>query len=146
VKRIAVVGGGKVGSTVGELLARSGDYRVTVIDRRAEQLDALSGDVGLERKVLDVGRPAELAPALRGCFAVVNAAPFHLTRSIAHAAFEAGIHYLDLTEDVASTKEVKQLAESGSSACIPSAGWLLVSSRSLQAISSKDSTDSVIYA
>ncbi len=32
---VAVIGAGKIGSTIAQLLTRSGDYRVTVMDRSA---------------------------------------------------------------------------------------------------------------
>jgi saccharopine dehydrogenase-like NADP-dependent oxidoreductase len=41
---------------------------------------------------------------------------------IAEAAARAGVHYLDLTEDVASTRRVKELAQGGESAFIPQCG------------------------
>ncbi|RUV11384.1 saccharopine dehydrogenase family protein, partial [Mesorhizobium sp. M1A.F.Ca.IN.022.04.1.1] len=41
---------------------------------------------------------------------------------IAEAAAKAGVHYLDLTEDVASTRRVKELAREGKSAFIPQCG------------------------
>ncbi|MGH6677444.1 MAG: saccharopine dehydrogenase family protein, partial [Bradyrhizobium sp.] len=47
---------------------------------------------------------------------------FHLTVPIAAAARAASIHYLDLTEDVASTRRVKDLAADASSAFIPQCG------------------------
>jgi saccharopine dehydrogenase-like NADP-dependent oxidoreductase len=59
---------------------------------------------------------------LAGKFAVLSAAPFHLTTMIAEAAARAGVHYLDLTEDVASTRRVKELAQGGESAFIPQCG------------------------
>ena len=40
-KEIVVVGAGKIGSTIAEMLAETGDYRVTVVDRSAAQLAAL---------------------------------------------------------------------------------------------------------
>ena len=39
-KKIVVVGAGKIGSTIAEMLADTGDYHVTVVDRAAAQLDA----------------------------------------------------------------------------------------------------------
>src|SRR5690606_21329991 len=51
-----------------------------------------------------------------------SAAPFHLTTRIAEAAARAGVHYLDLTEDVASTRRVKELAAGAASAFIPQCG------------------------
>jgi saccharopine dehydrogenase-like NADP-dependent oxidoreductase len=59
---------------------------------------------------------------LQDQFAVLSAAPYHATRRIAEAAKAAGAHYLDLTEDVASTRAVKQLAAGARTAFIPQCG------------------------
>jgi len=45
-----------------------------------------------------------------------------VTGNVAEAAALAGVHYLDLTEDVAVTKKVKALAEGARSAFIPQCG------------------------
>jgi saccharopine dehydrogenase-like NADP-dependent oxidoreductase len=55
-------------------------------------------------------------------FAVLNAGPFHLTTGIAEAARAAGAHYLDLTEDVARTRRVRELAVDVGTAFIPRCG------------------------
>ena len=39
-KKIVVVGAGKIGSTIAEMLADTGDYDVTVVDRSPTQLAA----------------------------------------------------------------------------------------------------------
>ena len=39
-KDIVVVGAGKIGSTIAEMLAATGDYHVTIVDRSAAQLAA----------------------------------------------------------------------------------------------------------
>ena len=121
-KDIAVLGAGKIGSTIAELLATSGDYAVTLIERDQEALDRLeiAGDV--TRLAVDVRAGEDLARAVRGRYAVLSAAPFHLTTAIAAAAFAAGAHYLDLTEDVASTKVVRDLAREARTAFIPQCG------------------------
>ncbi|MBN9252484.1 MAG: saccharopine dehydrogenase family protein, partial [Mesorhizobium sp.] len=121
-KEVVVIGAGKIGSTIAELLAQTGDYRVTVVDRSAEQLAAmgLSGQVATLE--LDIGVKGELEKALAGKFAVLSAAPFHLTTRIAEAAAATGVHYLDLTEDVASTRRVKELARGSKTAFIPQCG------------------------
>ena len=66
--------------------------------------------------------PAALATALAGCFAVVNAAPYHLTTVVAQAAKAAGAHYLDLTEDVAASRVVRELAKDAATAFVPQCG------------------------
>ncbi len=121
-KEVVVIGAGKIGSTIAEMLAATGDYRVTVVDRSAEQLAAmgLSGQVATLE--LDIGVKGELEKALAGKFAVLSAAPFHLTTRIAEAAAATGVHYLDLTEDVASTRRVKELARGSKTAFIPQCG------------------------
>jgi saccharopine dehydrogenase-like NADP-dependent oxidoreductase len=119
---VAIVGAGKIGSMIADWLAHSGDYRVTVIDHAAEQLGRLTADPTVERLVLDVGDPAKLAPVLAGKFAVLSATPFHVTGKIAEAAAHAGVHYLDLTEDVAVTRQVKSLALGAKTAFIPQCG------------------------
>lgn len=121
-KKIVVAGAGKIGSTIADMLAGSGDYAVTVIDRSQAQLDALEVTQAVERICIDIADRAALDGALAGKFAVLSAAPFHLTVKIAEAAARAGVHYLDLTEDVASTRRVKELAAGASSAFIPQCG------------------------
>ena len=140
-KDILVIGGGKIGSVVAALLAdtpEAGGYRVTVADRSAELLADIERDARqspglaarfsgrITTRVLDVTDPAQLADALRGRFAVLSAAPYHLTLRVAQAAKAAGVHYLDLTEDVASTRAIRALADSAEggkrSAFIPQCG------------------------
>ena len=119
-RKAAVVGAGKIGSTVVSLLEGSGDYEVLVIDQSAEAVSKV--DPGAQTHVMDIGDPAGLARALAGCFAVVNAAPYHLTAVVAEAAKTAGAHYLDLTEDVAASRVVRELAKDSGTAFIPQCG------------------------
>ncbi|MGK3808233.1 saccharopine dehydrogenase NADP-binding domain-containing protein, partial [Enterococcus faecium] len=65
----------------------------------------------IERRALDIGDTEALAVLLADHFAVISAAPYHVTTRIASAAKAAGAHYLDLTEDVASTRAVRALAD-----------------------------------
>jgi len=119
---IAIIGGGKIGSTIAQLLHRSGDYHVTVIDRAQAQIDQLEGCDGVTATVLDIADAQALQSALTGKFAVLSAAPYHLTTRIAEAAKAAGAHYFDLTEDVASTRVVKALARDATTAFAPQCG------------------------
>lgn len=126
---ILVIGGGKIGSVVAELLVdtpEQGGYRVTVADRSAALLAQIDADAGksprLTTLVLDVNDPVQLQAALKGRFAVLSAAPYHLTLAVARAAREAGVHYLDLTEDVASTRAIRELAVGAKTAFIPQCG------------------------
>jgi saccharopine dehydrogenase-like NADP-dependent oxidoreductase len=121
-KDIAIVGAGKIGSMISELLVASGDYAVTVIDRSAAQLERLETALPITKIAADITDSAGLRRILAGRFAVLSAAPYHATRHIAEAAKDCGTHYLDLTEDVASTRLVKRLAEGAGTAFIPQCG------------------------
>lgn len=117
-KDVVVVGAGKIGSTIVDLLGGAGDYRVKVVDRSPDALKGVRGQVA----ALDIDDPEALAGHLAGAFAVLHAAPYSLTTRIATAAKAVGAHYLDLTEDVASTKVVKALAQDAKTAFIPQCG------------------------
>jgi saccharopine dehydrogenase-like NADP-dependent oxidoreductase len=121
-KNILVAGAGHIGTMIAELLASSGDYRVTLVDQSALSLAAVAKRPQLETQVLSVTDPAALAAAMRGRYAVISAAPYSVTAAIAEAAHRAGIHYLDLTEDVATTRKVKELAQTATHALIPQCG------------------------
>jgi saccharopine dehydrogenase-like NADP-dependent oxidoreductase len=106
---------------IADLLGRTGDYAVTVADRSDEALAKLKAE-GVDVLKLDVTDRAALDAALKGRFAVMSALPYRLTQAVATAAHAAGIHYLDLTEDVASTRAVTELAETAKGAFIPQCG------------------------
>jgi saccharopine dehydrogenase-like NADP-dependent oxidoreductase len=122
-KPILVVGAGKIGATIADMLAETGDYSVTLADRTRTQLDALDDLAGpVTPYVLDVHDASALDAALLGKFAVLSAVPYNVTARVAQAATRTGVHYLDLTEDVASTRAVKELAKSATNALIPQCG------------------------
>ncbi len=121
-KRIAIVGAGKIGQMIADMLGHCGDYQVAVIDKSAEQLQRLNATTPVECLAIDVNDPNAVAATLRGRFAVLSAAPFQVTGKIAEAAALAGVHYLDLTEDVAKTRQVRALAAHAKSAFIPQCG------------------------
>ena len=121
-KDIVLVGAGKIGSMIAELLVGSGDYAVTLIDKSQKQLDRLETSLATKKIAADITQGDTLVNLLRGKFAVLSAAPYHATRLIAEAAKAVGAHYLDLTEDVASTRIVKQLAADARTAFIPQCG------------------------
>jgi saccharopine dehydrogenase-like NADP-dependent oxidoreductase len=118
---VVVTGAGKIGATIARLLA-SADYVVTLADRSPEALAQIDPHPRIHTRVLDIAEEASLGKIVDGKFAIANAAPFHLTLPIAAAARAASVHYLDLTEDVASTRRVKNLAATASSAFIPQCG------------------------
>lgn len=121
-KEIVIVGAGRIGATIADMLSQSGDYRVTVVDRSEQALAGLDTESDIRTVQCEVGEPGALEAVLAGKFAVLSAAPYSLTIPIAEAAAAAGVHYLDLTEDVKSTKRVKEIASKASTAFIPQCG------------------------
>jgi saccharopine dehydrogenase-like NADP-dependent oxidoreductase len=120
--KVAIVGAGHIGSTISALLAGGGDYEVVAIDRDAAALTGIERSERVSTRAVDVTKPGALRDAITGMYAVISAAPYQLTTQIARAAVEADVHYLDLTEDVASTQEVERLAKQATKAFIPQCG------------------------
>ena len=121
-KKVLIVGAGNIGAMIGSLLKSSGDYQVRVADHDPRALAKVSKLGDLRTLELDATDQARLVQALTGCYAVISAAPYSVTRHIARAAKSARVHYLDLTEDVAMTKEVIALAQDADTAFIPQCG------------------------
>ncbi|MBY5700379.1 saccharopine dehydrogenase family protein [Rhizobium leguminosarum] len=121
-KDIVVIGAGKIGGAVALMLAETGSYKVFVTDRDQGQLAKVDRHAAISTVAVDIGDHKALVDVLRGKFAVLSAAPFNLTGKIAQAALEASVHYLDLTEDVATTKKVEELANGAEVAFIPQCG------------------------
>ncbi len=119
--KIALLGAGHIGQTIARLLGRSGDYEVTVVDRSAAALAKLAGEP-VQTRVAETADPQALAAVLRGHQAVINALPYHLATLAAGAARESGTHYFDLTEDVAATRAIQQMAEGAPTAFMPQCG------------------------
>ena len=121
-KSVVVVGAGHIGSTIASFLADSGDYRVTVFDRSEQRLASVPPHAKVHTLVGDIADHDALVGCLDGAFAVLSAAPYHQTIKVAEAARVAGVHYLDLTEDVAATRVVRALAADAKTAFIPQCG------------------------
>lgn len=118
---IALLGAGHIGQTIARLLAATGDDQVTLIDKSPQALARVAGP-GITTRLVDTEDQPALLAALRGHDAVVNALPYHLAVATATLAREAGCHYFDLTEDVAATRAIQQLADGARTAFMPQCG------------------------
>jgi saccharopine dehydrogenase-like NADP-dependent oxidoreductase len=121
-KNILLVGAGKIGAMITELLANSGDYHVTVADHSGAALARVQQHQRVATLQLDVTDKGALQGALNGKFALLSAVPFAFTIYVAEGAVEAGVHYFDLTEDVETTRRVKDLAKDAASVLMPQCG------------------------
>lgn len=120
-RAVLLLGAGKIGSMIAHMLTTTGDYAVTVADHDADGLRHIHADDAL-RMELDVTDHAALTRAMTGKAAVLSALPYYLNVGVAEAALAAGVHYLDLTEDVATTRSVRAMAEGAERAFIPQCG------------------------
>src|ERR687888_242847 len=115
VERIAVVGLGNVGRLIADMLVERG-FEVREVD--ADESRA----AGERASLMDVRDPAALEELFAGVDAVISCLPYYLNTGVATAAHSAGVHYLDLSEDVATSRTVRQLAESSNRIFMPRCG------------------------
>ncbi len=118
---VLLLGGGKIGQMIASLLSNSGTYQVTVADQDPRVLDTFK-TMKVKRVRTNISDPEALLKTAQGFQYILNACPFSLTPGIAAAARQAGAHYFDLTEDVASTQAVKTLAQDAETAFMPQCG------------------------
>ncbi|GHD63247.1 saccharopine dehydrogenase family protein [Jeongeupia chitinilytica] len=109
-KRVLVVGAGKIGASIAKLLVHSGDYDVTLADRDPNALQRVAARAPVRIRQLSAGDAGELADCLQGQAAVLSATSFDANPAIARAALASSASYFDLTEDVATTRKIRRLA------------------------------------
>ncbi|MHA7773910.1 saccharopine dehydrogenase family protein [Roseibium sp. M-1] len=114
-RKIAVLGLGKVGTLASELLHETG-FTVTGFDAHAAK------DLPFETRQADVSDAAALKAALSDFDAVLSCLPYFLNTGVATVAHELGLHYFDLTEDVPTTKAILKLAETSKGLMAPQCG------------------------
>jgi len=115
IEKIIVLGLGKVGSLVAELLHRQGFF-VTGADLHPGETAAYPV---IEIDVADLSRCAE---TLRGFDAIVSCLPYNYNLAIAQFACRKSIHYFDLTEDVPTTKAIIAMSEDATTVLAPQCG------------------------
>lgn len=112
---VIVLGLGKVGHLVAELLQSSG-FETTGADRYLPPAPSYAV-LGL-----DVGDLRECRRTIKRFDAVLSCLPYGFNLNIAGAAAEEGVHYFDLTEDVPTTKAIIKMAEKAHSVLAPQCG------------------------
>lgn len=115
-KKIAVLGLGKVGALAAQLL-HDLEFEVTGIDVHVDA-DKFPFTV----RALDVADKKTIADLFGSIDAVLSCLPYHLNIAIAKAAHASGIHYFDLTEDVPTTKAIIELSETSQGLMAPQCG------------------------
>ena len=126
-KDVLVLGAGKIGALISGLLAESGDYRVQLADSRANAAAEVVAAHGLENLrafELDAADEESLTEHLQAhpAEALVSGLPYFCNPPVARVARAEGLHYFDLTEDVAVTETVRQLAQGSDKVFVPQCG------------------------
>ena len=119
-RAITILGAGHIGFAMALLLQQAGDYDLLVVDRDPARLAEVAA-LGVSTQ-LATDDDASLKAAMEGRFAVLNALPFHRAVPVATLCAAAGVHYFDLTEDVASTQAIRALAANARSVLMPQCG------------------------
>jgi len=114
--RVVVCGLGRVGTVAARLLHEQG-FQVTGIDARP-----IGTSEPFATTVADLASDEGLAEGLASCDAVLSCLPYRLNRRMAVAAHARGIHYFDLTEDVATTRAVAELSATARGLMAPQCG------------------------
>ena len=115
-KKIAVLGLGKVGTLAAELLHAAG-FEVVAHDRFRP-----ATPLPFAVQTTDVTNTAEVAAALATVDAVLSCLPYHLNTALARAAVAANIHYFDLTEDVPTTQAIREMSQRSNRLMAPQCG------------------------
>jgi len=115
IKRIIIIGAGKIGSTIFHFLGTLNSVNNTIIqltlaDNNAAALVLSNND----NNTLLLPDPCDFDEIFNQhqFDAVINAGPYSLSIPIAKAAYHNGLSYFDLTEDVASCEFIQSLANS----------------------------------
>jgi len=107
---VLLLGSGKIGRMIAKLLGTAPEYRLVVADHDEAALQRLRAQLPVETRVLDAARRADLEVAMQGMDSVISALCFSFNPLVAEVACDQGVSYFDLTEDVATTRAVKQVA------------------------------------
>jgi saccharopine dehydrogenase-like NADP-dependent oxidoreductase len=107
---VLLLGGGKVGRMIARFLGTAPEYRLIVADNDEPALERLQARFSVETRHLDAARREDLEAAMQGVDSVLSALSFSFNPLVAEVACDLGVSYFDLTEDVATTRAVKQVA------------------------------------
>lgn len=121
---VLVAGAGKIGSLIAQILASEADYHVYLIDADQRALAKVPESERLSKADVDVGSAADLHAYLtrHQIHSVVACLPYFCNEKLLIQAFELGLNYFDLTEDVAVSTKVKALAKGAASVFMPRCG------------------------
>lgn len=108
--QVLLLGAGKIGTAIAKFLSQTGDFDVLVADIDDRSLQRVDQAHNVRTIKLDSSNQADLENAMRGRQSVLSALNFSFNPTVARAALNAGVSYFDLTEDVQTTRAVKEIS------------------------------------
>jgi len=109
--KVLVLGAGKIGRMVARFLTSSQHYEVLVGDADEAALARVRAQSPVDTLVVDASDLSQLTAAMQGRAAVISALSYVNNPIVAQAALTSGVSYFDLTEDIATTRRVREVAE-----------------------------------
>lgn len=116
--RVLLIGAGKIGRMIAKFLVGTGDFDVLVADRDDAALQRVKELTDVETTGADATDKAVLRGLMQDRDAVISALSFRFNPHIAESAVATGTSYFDLTEDVETTRLVREIAGDTTSDCI----------------------------
>jgi len=119
-QEILLLGGGKIGSLIAELLAKSDDYIVHLADKdksahSSEKIHYVAMDIQDANALNDYIQQHPVT-------ALISCLPYFYNAMLAQIAKKYQLHYFDLTEDVETANKIKAIAIEASTAFVPQCG------------------------
>jgi saccharopine dehydrogenase-like NADP-dependent oxidoreductase len=109
-RKVLLLGAGKIGSMIATFLANTDDYDVLVGDAEPAALERIAPRANLQTRLVDADDPRQLTTAMAGREFVISALSYAHNPRVAQVALEAGAGYFDLTEDIETTRRVSEFA------------------------------------
>ncbi|MBY0244380.1 MAG: saccharopine dehydrogenase NADP-binding domain-containing protein [Sphingobacteriaceae bacterium] len=121
-KKVIILGSGKIGSTIAYLLHQSKRYAVTLVDVSQSKNISELAFLGIKTDFGDFKDKDFLMKIMRDNDYVVNAGPYQLNKGIADVALATQTHYFDLSEDVSTTQYIQKISQNANNVFIPQCG------------------------
>jgi saccharopine dehydrogenase-like NADP-dependent oxidoreductase len=125
-KRVLLLGAGKVGSLIACLLSETGDYQLYVGDSdgyAVKRFDELACANSTTHDLDATNRPAmEKFLEAHPVHAIVSCLPYYCNFLVAEMALKYRLHYFDLTEDVEVARHIAEISSGAQTAFVPQCG------------------------
>jgi len=130
-RKVLLLGAGKIGSLITTMLAESGAYEVHVGSLETDEAKKLVAELGLAHVTvfpLDAQDEQALDRTMAGqngggkFDSVISGLPYYCNTLVADLAAKHGLHYFDLTEDVGVTRHVRNVSKGSDNIFMPQCG------------------------